>query len=121
MVWTTLPIYSVPHPVVMVAQNWPFWLSTALSLSLPIERIHAQTRFRSMFDIPSKNKLIPSWYPLGDIMQSLLEVDHAFILGSGSFFFLTYLPRSIVRECRGFIFAIEVDMHLRKRERDYDR
>ena len=117
---TMIPTYSVPHPIVMVSQGWPCWLSTALSLSLPIERVYAHSMFESMFSTPSNNKLTPDWYGLGDL-TSLSDVNHAFILGSGSYDFLEQLPRDIPKSCRGFMFAVDVDVSRYARERDFDR
>ena len=118
----TRPTYHVPHALVIVAQAWPCWLSTALSLSLPVDRVYAPARFQSMIaGISTKNKLIPSWSTL-DAMSTMSNYGpEVIILGSGSFTFLLELPRQIFQSCHCFIFAVEVDFCRYKRERDLDR
>ena len=31
-----VPAYEVPHSIIVIAQQWPCWLSTVLSLALPV-------------------------------------------------------------------------------------
>ena len=118
-----MPAYSAPHPISVIAQNWPSWLSTVLSLGLPLKQVFAQERMRGLFPVMTKTKLSPfSWNALDRLPSIDLDAP-TYILGSGSISFLEELAHTTdsVTQCEGMWYAVDVDFRRYFRKRDLDR
>ena len=120
MVHLYIPTYEVGHPILIIAQHWPCWLSPVISLSLPLEGVFAQARFIDVFAEPSQVKLRSSWTSLENL-QSFRNCAACNVLGSGSAEFLKELPDGFVHQSVGFIYIIELDFRRFRRRRDFDR
>lgn len=121
MVRHLVPAYAVPHSIIVIAQQWPCWLSTVLSLALPVKRIFVQPRFRDVFPVPTDHKITPSWSTLEQLSTLGDDVSEYYFLCSGSNHFLTELPHSIRDSSAGFLYAIDVEFTRYRRQRDFDR
>lgn len=119
MVHLVVPSYKVEHPIVIIAQQWPCWLSSVVSLSLPVDRIFV-ARFQCVFGEPSQVKLMSSWSPL-DHITTLTGFENRSILGSGSLEFLGELPKPLLDEAAVFVYACELNFRRFHRKRDFDR
>ena len=115
-----VPHYTMEHLIVIVAQYWPCWLTSVVSLSLPLEKVFVQGRYKRLFDEPTNVKLMSSWSSL-DHIHGFNNYRTANILGLGSMEFLTELPKPLVRESNAFIYAVEFDFRRFHRKRDLDR
>lgn len=120
MIRLVVSSYKVDHPIVVVAQHWPCWLTSVVSLSLPLEKVFVQGRYKRLFDDPTNVKIMSSW--------SSLEHMHGFdnhatcsILGSGSMEFLKELPEAFRQHSHSFVYAVEFDLRRFHRKRDLDR
>ena len=117
-----MPMYHSPHPISVIAQNWPCWLSTVISLALPLQQVFVQERFHNMFPVPKRYKLSPSWHSL-EHLPALCLTSPTFVLGSGSIEFLEELTfaTDILQAAAGIWFAVDVDFNRYHRERDLKR
>jgi hypothetical protein len=81
-------LFDSAPPVVVVAQKWPCWLYTALSLGLTVVGGFFGSRFHSYFPVPDTCKL-KSWFTVEDLPSMLSQfLDNAVILASGTLNFL---------------------------------
>ena len=108
------------HPFVVIAQHWPCWLSSLISLTLPVEKIFAQMGYQSVFVESTHDKLKSCSFPLDHIPTSG-SFKTCSVLGSGSIEFLSELPRHILFQSSTFVYACVFDFRRFRRERDLKR
>ena len=115
-----LPHYEIGHPLVVVEQRWPCWLTSVVSLALPLEKVFVQDRYKNLFDEPTSIKLMSCWSSL-DHIHGFSNYSAVNILGSGSLKFLDELPTPFLHESNSFVYAVELDFRRFHRKRDLDR
>lgn len=115
-----VPVYQSKHPIILIAQHWPCWLSTLLSLALPLERVFVQARFRPLFPKPTHLKINIGWDTL-DKLSGLADTSTFCVLCSGLVSFLKELPAGLIQGSILFIHAVEATFARYSRQRDYDR
>ncbi len=100
--------------MVVIAQKWPCWLSTVLTLDFHVVGAYFSTRFHHHFPVPEGRK-VNSWSTVEDLSSSPPTLDNIVVLASGSLNFLmalehlrpaallfavdVYFPRSSLRDC----------------------
>lgn len=92
--------FELPHPVVLVAQGWPCWLPSLLSLRIPLGYAYFPTRFHEVFgDL--------TWQTAHDFERR--HLNSAILLGSGSRkFWLSHFAPAITRLTAGCaLFCLE--------------
>ena len=102
----TLP--CVP-PLLVVGQHWPCWLSTQLSLRLPLVGGFFASRFHQFFQVPDTLKLIPTWSTVDNLHSCLAPLGSQAVLASGSLSFLASLEVALVGHEGLFAFAMDCD------------
>ena len=120
MINLVIPSYKVDHPILVLAQQWPCWLSLVLSLDLPLKGVIAQACFANVFARSSQAKLKSSWSTL-EHLTSFSDYIDCNVLASGSIEFLEELPRAVIHQSVVFIYAVELEFQRLRRKRDFER
>ena len=103
-----IPIFDSAPSIVVVAQQWPCWLSTVLALRLPVIGGFFASRYHTYFDIPDTLKLTPSWSTVDTLSSHSLALEHATILASGSLAFLATVEAWLRSYTGPFIYAVDM-------------
>ena len=103
-----VPTYQAAPPIIVIAQQWPCWLSTVISLRLPLAGGYFALRFHTFFQLPSSSlNLMLSW----SIVEHFCGIDHACadctILASGSMNFLATVERGCAGHTGALVFVVD--------------
>lgn len=99
-----LPLYVTAPTVIVIAQQWPCWLSTVLALEIQVVGAYFSSSLHHHFQVPGSCKL-KSWATVEDLKSPSFVLDNVVVLASGS---LQFLP--VVEHLRPtkMIFAVDV-------------
>jgi hypothetical protein len=98
--------YDAPN-IIVIAQQWPCWLSTVLTLRLPVVGAYFSSRFHHHFTVPNSLKLMPGWSTVDDFKCISEEFSECTILASGSINFLATVERVCVLHKGVLAFAVD--------------
>ena len=102
-----IPTYHSAPAIIVIAQQWPCWLSTVLALRLPLIGGYFSSQFHKFFLVPDSLKLMSSWSTIESFRDLSDEYLECTILASGSMNFLTTVERSCVGHEGALIFAVD--------------
>lgn len=100
--------YEVPHPILVLAQRWPCWLVSIISLRLTVVGAYFPTHLHKFFKRPT---VLSSWASVEAWMELVPVLPQpVIILGSGSldFFKSTFLHQKTVSQ-QPFVFVVDSD------------
>ena len=111
MVSQFIPTYHSAPPIVIIAQLWPCWLVSALSLQLPVIGAYFASRFHKFFALPESLNLMSSWSTV-EHLCGLHEIPlDCTILVSGSMTFLATVLRWCGEHSGPQVFAVDHHFH----------
>ena len=102
-----IPTYASAPPIVILGQQWPCWLSTALSLRLQILGGFFASRFHRFFEVPDTLKLTFAWSTFDQLLPFVSTTRGAALLASGSLTFLSTLELLCVGHVGTFLYAVD--------------
>ncbi len=97
--------------IVMIAQGWPFWLSTILAFDLSLEAAYIASSFCPFFSPFVEDMRIIPWRDLADLRNLVhwqVAWDSSSVLVSGSQDFLIHVMSKISGHVGPFIHAMEI-------------
>ena len=102
-----IPAYNSAPSIIVIAQQWPCWLSTALVLQLPVIGGYFSSRFHEFFQVPDSLNLMSSWSTV-DLFRGINDEHRGCtVLASGSINFLSAVERGCVGHTGGQVFAVD--------------
>ena len=102
-----IPSYQSAPPIIVIAQQWPCWLSTALALGLPVIGGYFSSRFHEYFKVPDSIKLMARWSTV-DMFKHIGEGhNNCTVLASGSINFLAAVERGCGGHAGPLVFAVD--------------
>ena len=102
-----IPSYQRAPAIIVVAQQWPCWLSTVLALRLPLIGGYFSSRFHKCFMVPDALKLMSSWSTIDHFHGISQEYEGCTVLASGSMNFLAAVERGCVGHTGAVVFAVD--------------
>lgn len=102
-----IPAYPAVPPIVVIAQQWPCWLGTALALGLPVIGGYFSSRFHRYFRVPDSLKLMPIWSTVEHFRELPDEYVNCTVLASGSINFVATVERMCVAHTGALVFAVD--------------
>ena len=102
-----IPTYHSAPAIIVIAQQWPCWLSTALALGLPVIGGYFSSRFHGCFEVSASLKLMTSWSTVEHFRGIDEEHNNCTVLASGSINFVGAVERGCVGHKGPLIFAAD--------------
>lgn len=103
-----IPTYASAPSIIVIAQQWPCWLSTALSLHLPVVGAYFSSLYHQYFIVPDSLNLMTSWSTLEDLCPLDESLSNCTVLASGSMNFLPKVQHILAAHSGPFIFSADV-------------
>ena len=102
-----IPTYRSAPAIIVIAQQWPCWLYTALALGLPVIGGYFSSRYHGCFQVPDSLKLMTSWLTIEHFRGIDKEHTTCTVLTSGSINFVGAVERGCVGHTGAFVFAVD--------------
>ena len=104
-----IPTYPTVLDIVVIAQNWPCWLSSALAVRLPVIGAFFASRLHQCFEVPPSLEIMTTWSTLAGLADLRGRPANYVMLASGSMSFFHTLQRTLTLE-GPLIFSVDMPL-----------
>jgi hypothetical protein len=101
MIHQFIHLVRCPNSIVVIAQEWPCWLSAIIALKLPLMVAFITKEFQSMFNVPQYAPLLM----FADMWEAPEEWNSCTVLASGSNEYLGFVRSKLKHHEGPFIYS----------------